>query len=79
MSKDTSGPAFPLPPLGDGNLPDWQGSGGISIRDYFAAKAMHQMLHGAVLPKQEDRDKWLPVIAVFSYQMADAMIAERDK
>lgn len=70
MDKETGGPAFPVPDSIDD---------GMTLRDYFAAKAMHQFLRGAVLPTQEDRDRYFPMAADVSYQMADAMLRARVK
>ena len=72
MSNDTSGPAFPcLPPLG----PDGTAAagypyvcGGMTLRDYFAAKAM-QMFVEDLDPSQA---------ANMSYMYADAMIKARE-
>ena len=71
-NKDTSGPAFPrsetLYP--DGRTSD-PGADGISMRDYFAAKAMQGYLaHG----KAYDFDD----IAQVSFRVADAMIKARE-
>jgi hypothetical protein len=61
---NTGGPAFPLPGY---NQPE-----GMSLRDYFAAKAMQ-----AWFPAWErDRDFDL---ADRAYKLADAMIATRKK
>lgn len=46
--------------------------GGMSLRDYFAAKAM---LHMLTLDNLERRDE----VAEASYLMADAMLAERNR
>jgi hypothetical protein len=68
--KDSSSPAFPIPTRLTEN---W---GGMTLRDYFAAKAMQGLLaqsNGSALlstPK---------IGAGFAYQIADAMLAERDK
>ena len=71
MSKDTGGPAFPnIAP--DMNI---QGGPGMTLRDYFAAKAMQADLEYQGLEGRED----LRHIAGMAYQMADAMIAERNK
>ena len=66
MTKNDGGPAF------------LQGShSSMSLRDYFAAKAMHgYMLRNAIL---KDRPLACSDIAMWSYDMADAMIAEREK
>ena len=67
---DTGGPAFPtknyaaIQPLAEGY------SEGMTLRDWFAGKAM-QGLMDAAMP--------MPEIAQAAYQMADAMLKERDK
>jgi hypothetical protein len=69
MSDKTGGPAFPV--LEDIRFnADWRSEFGMSMRDYFAAKAM-QGLMDAAMPMSE--------IAKEAYIMADLMIAERDK
>lgn len=76
----TGGPAFPQKePLSN----DWQG---MTLRDYFAAKAMNAVMAnngGAV--QANSACGWslcnctLSDVAEFSYQVADAMLAEREK
>jgi hypothetical protein len=71
--KDTGGPAFPLPgELGLGLTP--KEMRGMTLRDYFAAKAMQGMLSASnpILTKIAD-------IAEGAYAMADVMLAERSK
>ena len=66
--KDTGGPAFPH--YGGAG---WIGPG-MTLRDYFAAKAMQGMFagrHGSALTPSE----W----ATQAFKMADAMLAERNK
>ena len=60
---NNGGPAFPVE---GGNLRDLFG---MTLRDYFAAKAMEALLHNW---KEE-------VIPQMAYKMADAMLAEREK
>lgn len=60
--QKTGGPAFP------GALARMPS--GMTLRDYFAAKAMHGLMDAA-MPMGE--------IAVEAYAMADTMIAERAK
>jgi hypothetical protein len=48
-----------------------------SLRDDFAAKAMHQMLHGAVLPVGFDATDDLRLLSGRAYQVADAMMEAR--
>lgn len=71
MSKWTEeggGPAFPT--MTDGGY----AFGGMTLRDYFAAKAMAGLLaHG--FPD----DAYREILANRSYLMADAMLAERAK
>lgn len=52
--------------------------GGMSLRDYFAAKAMHQLLAGAVLPKGYDASDDFASLAARAYEIADAMIRARE-
>jgi hypothetical protein len=76
MSNDTNtgGPAFPFPSDCANGEP---GELGMTLRDYFAAKAMPSVLVDAKLPP-ETWPKALPLIADFAYQMADAMLKARD-
>ena len=76
MSKENNGgPAFPcdrIPTPTGGRVIT---SDGMTLRDYFAAKAMQGMFasdtEGSVI---ETKKK-----AQFAYEMADAMLAEREK
>lgn len=71
MSKDNGGPAFgELQQVGDVAMRD----GGLSIRDYFAAKAMQGMIASYGYLRSE-----VDVIAESAYDCADAMIARRSK
>lgn len=65
MSKDTGGPAFPVQ-----DAASWQAHG-MTLRDYFAAKAMVPILQSA--KNQRDVD----LAAQAAYAMADAMLAAR--
>ena len=49
----------------------------MSLRDYFAAKAMQAVITGYATQNKVDpySDQW----AGFAYEMADAMLAEREK
>ena len=88
MSKDNGGPAFgELQQVGDVAMRD----GGISIRDYFAAKAIPSGLNvsshdAANLVGREcpfdsaGKIQWLAdVNAALCWIMADAMLKERAK
>lgn len=71
--NETGGPAFPTMQWDSGGEED-----GMSMRDYFAAKAMQGFIRGArgmygdVIDTDEN-------IAKSAYAMADAMLAEREK
>jgi len=70
MSKiENGGPAFPITL---DHKPRAHGSVGMTLRDYFAAKAMQADLTGGL---HEDEFDWL---AARSYKMADAMIRARE-
>lgn len=68
MSKETGGPAFPE--LGNvAYNSDWSSESGMTLRDYFAASAMQQL----VVHSHAEHDG----IARTCYQMADAMLKAR--
>lgn len=79
MNKDTGGPAFPQNGLDPWNMPK-QMSTGMTLRDYFAAKA----LPGLIVPfLQRDLDTqdptgWMDGLAGDAYAMADAMLKARE-
>jgi hypothetical protein len=66
MITETGGPAFPTHP--DGALIN----DGMTLRDYFAAKAMQGILADPSTPEIMD-------IAGAAYEMADAMLKARGK
>lgn len=86
MSKDNGGPAFPCSVRRSENYMDEGGygrvrmvtvqEGGLSMRDYFAAKHMQAMCStgfytdGNLMPAE---------VAEHSYEMADAMLEARSK
>lgn len=66
---ENGGPAFPLQFEDISGHPQWVQSTGMSLRDYFAAKAMPELMRdvGYRSPFCE--------VAREAYEMADAMIA----
>jgi hypothetical protein len=66
MSTETGGPAFPAH-----HFDMTEGEHGMTLRDYFAAKAMQGMMHDVSQPVGE-------VIAEWAYQVADAMLRARE-
>lgn len=69
MSKDNSGPAFPV--LGEGG--EWHAADGMTLRDYFAAKAMQGMILLRSYSGTADQ------MAEEAYVMADAMLKAREQ
>ena len=64
-NTDTGGPAFP-------QQDDASGSEGMTLRDYFAAKAMQSIIDQQDAHRGEvDNAAWM------SYRMADAMLKAR--
>jgi hypothetical protein len=68
---NTGGPAFPFPAYTYPNGEINHGEGGMTLRDYFAAKAMQ-----SVIARGDDTNR--PGMAEWSYAMADAMLKARD-
>jgi hypothetical protein len=64
------GPAFPTMLYEHGGESD-----GMTLRDYFAAKAMQGMLANDI----ECGPEQVPIIVASAYILADAMIQERSK
>ena len=66
-NTNTGGPAFPISGMGKENM-------GMTLRDYFAAKALPPMLHA-------NAGKWAgnyDAYAQMAYEFADAMIKARE-
>lgn len=79
MSKPNGGPAFPVP-----GLQHDEDFNGMTLRDYFAAKAMNGYLANAWQAKELDdtgdsSGEQMRIVAEISYAMADAMLAARMK
>ena len=76
MSKtDTGGPAFARPSSPAHEYGFHKHQDGMTLRDYFAAKAMNGMCFGAPIPQKNE----LETIAKRSYEMADAMLKAREQ
>ena len=72
-TKDTGGNAFP-----DGSTNEWGNAtrGGMTLRDYFAAKA----LMGMMASRNPNSPRFDPTDdAAYVYAVADAMLAKRNK
>jgi hypothetical protein len=80
MNKDKGGPAFPCTPEHSERM-SGEGGSGMSLRDYFAAKAMQGQMQrekdfGKTV-REQGFTKYAAHIAETSYQLADAMLAAR--
>ncbi len=77
MTIETGGPAFPRPFSKNGEYSDsskHHAQDGMTLRDYFAAKAM-QGWTANPLPN----DSSIQDVAAWAYRQADAMLAARTK
>jgi hypothetical protein len=53
---------------------------GMTLRDYFAAKAMHGLLPDALRSRQlAEPDEEFIILAELAYKTADFMLAQREK
>ena len=76
-NTNTGGPAFPC---------EWdyinsnrEAANGMTLRDYFAAKAMQSTLaDNAYAERTETPAEWLAIVAKASYEVADAMLKARE-
>lgn len=66
-NTNTGGPAFPVPDIDGSNVCE-----GMTLRDYFAAKAMQSMC----LAVRREQD--VEIIPEAAYRMADAMLKARE-
>jgi hypothetical protein len=69
---NTGGPAFPAGERFEG-VDGWHTEPGMTLRDYFAAKAMQEMVNYGPWSDNQDRMQ----IAECAYKMADAMLKAR--
>lgn len=74
------GPAFPLYADGKGQCPDGVNIG-MSLRDWFAGMALQTLIprHDFWNESDETAKPKMAVCALAAYQMANAMLAEREK
>ena len=90
MARNDGGPAFPtdfvVPLPGGGNPTTHVRSAGMSLRDYFAAAALTEFvsasafLDGTLSSVADEQGRSLcDVAALLAFNLADAMLAEREK
>ena len=78
MSKNTSAPAFPIAES-HGIATDFPWTQGISMRDYFAARAIDMAaMDDEVSPRYGEKMSYRG-IAERAYLMADSMLSAREK
>ncbi len=70
---ETGGPAFPAPDLGEHDFGQRGAYWGMTLRDYFAAKAMQGFCSGSFWSETDNDD-----CASAAYKMADAMLKARE-
>lgn len=76
MSKETGGQAFPLP-MGSETV---SGTEGMTLRDYFAAKALQAFIsRWAGHDSYDEAGITYQRVAEHAYEIADAMLAARNK
>ena len=80
MKPNDGGAAFPGPYLNEHDKLEviWK-QGGMSLRDYFAASAMQAIAHEVCRTGREFGYTAPDAIAKQAYEIADAMLAERNK
>ncbi len=80
MSNKTGGPAFPYSRVHKGEKENQiVDSQGMTLRDYFAAKAMQSALLASKPENPVERmDIYTQSVAEISYEMADAMLRVRE-
>ena len=69
------GPAFPVVADAEMQNKAW---GGMSLRDYFAAKALAAMIGQPNKHQENCGKKAVPTLAKFAYEYADAMLEARE-
>jgi hypothetical protein len=71
-NTNTGGPAFPVPYSNESDGPTMMPSEGMTLRDYFAAKAMQGLI---ACP---ETDGYKHDYAKWAYEYADAMLKARE-
>jgi len=72
-TQHNGGQAFPVPAGNYSGGESWSSDEGMSLRDYFAAKAMAAYVTKEGPASDEDGD----FVAKYAYEIADAMLRER--
>ena len=80
MNKETGGPAFPLQSFGPDFMPGYEG---MTLRDYFAAKAMEAWILPTTKTYTHDGKNQIgmldvDLVAEYAFKQADAMLKARE-
>lgn len=73
MAEKNGGTAFPW------DSATQAGNPGLSLRDYFAGQALPNVINAADIQSRLNWAEWSAKVAMASYEIADAMLAERSK
>lgn len=78
---NNGGPAFPriLSTIDHDGEQMHTGNNGMTLRDYFAAKAMTGLIAGSLSDGSHPGEDFPKMIALISYKLADSMLEERSK
>lgn len=79
MEQKDGGPAFPQQPSQSGIVRPPEDESGMSLRDYFAGQAIAGIAAGFHAGIIDDLSALIHGGAVLAYEMADAMLREREK
>jgi hypothetical protein len=79
-NTNTGGPAFPSGLIDPSTPEDAVQSlhNGMTLRDYFAAKAMQTLLSSEYTSQHGLHEGWMGALAYESYMVADAMLKARE-
>ena len=78
MSNNTGGPAFPSGTDFYGGSNKEYGKRGLTLRDYFAAKAMQTLLGSEYTSSHGLHEGWMQAMSHEAYMVADAMLKARE-
>lgn len=75
--KEDGGPAFPFTEHNANGTIYNEAPGAVTLRDYFAAKALAALIANTDKEDKTRGKKAVPILAAYAYEYADAMLASR--